>query len=103
MFFIYGTTRTKSDLGRVLCMQCGYCQRVCWHKLFKIRKWFSFFFIPIIPYGKEHVFICELCDTAFDIKDEYLEKVMLINEKAVEMEDGLITEEEYQAYVDKEL
>lgn len=49
------------------------------------------------------MFICELCDTAFDIKDEYLEKVMLINEKAVEMEDGLITEEEYQAYVDKEL
>jgi hypothetical protein len=33
--------------------------------MFRIRTWFSFFFIPVIPYGTEHVVMCPVCSRGF--------------------------------------
>lgn len=67
---IYGTkTRSKELWTGVL--PCPHCERNTWHVAAEYSKWFSLFFIPLIPYKRHFIFTCRACGYPFELKPEY--------------------------------
>lgn len=73
MFFIvFGWNKvTKSVLGIFFNKtHCSHCNNDdCW-KFTRIRKWFTLFFIPIIPYSNEYWTICPICGWGSKMNDK---------------------------------
>lgn len=60
MFFIVGSRRTNSVLGKAM-HGCMRCQQQAWFTYMRQSSWFTFFFIPIIPMGSTTRAICNSC------------------------------------------
>jgi len=62
MFFIFGfgytTTYDYEIKTETQCRKCGNYVRL---HLTKITKWFTLFFIPLIPYDKKYFICCPAC------------------------------------------
>lgn len=82
MYILYGTKYTKKDLGKLWVTPRSSCNVVGWQHLKKLTKWFSLFFIPIIPYKTELFTCCQACDACFEIKKGYENKLRHVNKKA---------------------
>jgi hypothetical protein len=66
MFFIAGlTTRTKTvDGGEFFCPNEQGTRR---YRLLQLRRWFTLFFIPLIPLGQQGEWVeCDGCGTTYD-------------------------------------
>ncbi len=62
MFFIFGfghLTRKEFDSG--IGRQCPRCRNHVRMTLLSLKKWFTVFFIPVIPYGPEYHLVCPNC------------------------------------------
>jgi zinc-ribbon family len=66
----FGKVTTK-DLGETgLEQPCVWCSaRVVYH-LVLVRTWFTYFFIPVIPYRKAYRVTCPVCGGAVAISGE---------------------------------
>jgi ribosomal protein S27AE len=65
MFFVFGwghQTRKQFDPG--IERQCPQCHNHVRMALLNLKKWFTFFFIPVIPYGSEYFLACPTCGHA---------------------------------------
>ena len=65
MFFIFGwghLTRKQYDSG--IERECPQCHNPARMILLHVKKWFTFFFIPVIPYGTEYFLACPTCGHA---------------------------------------
>ena len=74
-FIIIGFGKTTSkDLGEIgkeqICIWCS--SRVAYH-LIQLRTWFTYFFIPVIPYRKEYQVMCPICTGNVRILSEEVE------------------------------
>lgn len=59
MFFIFGWGKTTvTDYGSLNASYCGNCNNMSSKHLIKIRKWFTLFFIPVIPYESNYQILC---------------------------------------------
>lgn len=65
---------TFKDLGKVGSEQtCVWCSaRVVYH-LVLVRKWFTYFFIPVIPYRRVYMAGCPECGEGILISDKEAE------------------------------
>lgn len=71
MFIIFGWGRkTLKRHGPVFERQCERCNNTDNWVLYTRRTWFTLFFIPVIPYSKEHLVICPVCSYGFVISNE---------------------------------
>jgi len=71
MIFIFGMGyRTKTDKGIREEMYCPSCRENTRTGIFTERKWITFFFLPVIPYSKTEIRICERCGYSSEIKFE---------------------------------
>ncbi len=65
MFFIFGwghLTRKQYDSG--IDRECPQCHNRVRMILLHVKRWFTFFFIPVIPYGQEYFLACPTCGHA---------------------------------------
>jgi hypothetical protein len=54
---------TSKDLGEIGQKQpCVWCSSHVFYHLILVRTWFTYFFIPIVPYHKEYRVVCPICD-----------------------------------------
>lgn len=61
-FFIIGFgKRTKSLLGPGGTHYCRSCGRTVQWQVYKVTKWVTLFFIPVIPYRTEYYLACTDC------------------------------------------
>ncbi len=63
MLLIFGTRRMRKVLATVMAM-CGRCQRPSAHAVVRMKTWFTFFFVPLIPLGTKYLSVCTLCGGA---------------------------------------
>lgn len=66
MFFIAGlSTRTKTvDAGEFFCPNE---QGLRGYRYLQLRRWFTLFFIPLIPLGQQGEWVqCDSCGTTYD-------------------------------------
>jgi hypothetical protein len=57
---IVGTRPNTKLLGQIAYI-CPSCQHYSWHSVGRTRRWFTLFFVPLIPFTKSSVSRCNLC------------------------------------------
>jgi hypothetical protein len=60
MFFFFGWRTNAKSLGQVE-RACVKCARPTMHNAIEYKKWFTLFFIPVIPLGTNYVNRCGAC------------------------------------------
>ena len=53
--------RTTVALLATLLVQCARCHTPAAHHVRRLRRWFTLFFIPLIPYRTQYVTTCTYC------------------------------------------
>ncbi len=75
LFLIFGFGRTTRKLigpdGYFYCRSCG--RDVRW-MVYKLTRWFTIFFIPVIPYNREYYLSCSSCSEVIPISYEQAEQ-----------------------------
>jgi hypothetical protein len=74
MFLIYGIRRKIKALGQ-LGYGCSCCGRDTMHTAYMERKWVTFFFIPVIPFGRGYGLSCNVCGRRLRAVDALLEQL----------------------------
>jgi zinc-ribbon family len=60
MFFLFGTRSKAKSLGQIE-RPCSKCARLTMQNVVASRRWFTLFFIPVIPLGNNCVLRCGVC------------------------------------------
>jgi hypothetical protein len=60
MLFLFGV-RTKAKPIAQIEYPCSKCARSTMYTAMESKRWFTLFFIPVIPLGSTHVVRCNLC------------------------------------------
>jgi hypothetical protein len=60
MFFLFGMRRKAKVIGQ-MDRTCSKCARPTVHSAIESQRWFTLFFIPVIPVGSSYLVRCNLC------------------------------------------
>jgi hypothetical protein len=60
MLFLFGV-RTKAKPIAQIEYPCSKCARSTMYTAMESKRWFTLFFVPLIPLGSSHVVRCNLC------------------------------------------
>jgi hypothetical protein len=78
MIILFGFRRRATRLATIFVM-CAYCHTPAAHVLTRTRRYFTLFFIPVIPLGTKYITTCTMCGHATQITkegaDQYLASV----------------------------
>ena len=64
---IHGSRRQFKDTGPWLNMRCPACQQHTAWRLLEGLRWFTIYFIPIVPYARERALVCSQCGFGFQL------------------------------------
>jgi zinc-ribbon family len=78
MIILFGFRRRASRLATIFVM-CAHCHTPAAHALTRTRRYFTLFFIPLIPLGTKYFTTCTMCGHVTQITkegaDQYLASV----------------------------
>ena len=95
MFVIFGWNHQKiTNYGAVEQHKCQNCHNTEFWQLDKISKYFTIFFIPIIPHGNDYWFHCPTCNYGVELDKSEFENYKSIAEINSAFLEEMITEEE---------
>jgi len=98
MLVIFGWGFTTTHVfGAVFPMLCPNCHNEQFWVLRRIRRWFTFFFIPIFPYESSHALMCPICGVGREMNGVELKRAKLFAETNVAYQAGTLHEEAYEA------
>jgi len=78
MFILFGTWPLRLKMGHDVqtMTQCPNCYQISYWNIIRVFKFFTLFFIPLIPFWMQYYMTCPHCDAAVKIKgSEAKEKV----------------------------
>ena len=79
MLFLFGLRTRAKSLGQVE-RSCSKCARPTVHNAVESRRWFTLFFIPVIPLGGNQVVRCGVCGLTTkaspELKDQLATRAM---------------------------
>jgi len=77
MFVIVGWgRRTIQVLGFTAARICTNCGNTTQWKVLRTRRWFTLFFIPVVPYSSSYHAICPVCSRGFQVDPRSVQKFM---------------------------
>lgn len=95
--FIFGWGhQTIKQIGAVFKNLCSHCHNEEYWILTRITTWFTFFFIPVIPYSVRYFLSCPICKYGLTLDDKQIGELKPIAETNQLLVDGQITQDEYQ-------
>jgi zinc-ribbon family len=74
MFFLFAVRRKEKPIGQVE-RACTKCARPTVHTALEFKSWFTFFFIPVIPFGTTYLSRCNLCGMKYKMSADLQSKV----------------------------
>ena len=79
MFFLFGMRTKAKSLGQVE-RPCSKCSRGTMHNAIETKRWFTLFFIPVIPLGGSFLLRCGVCGLSTkgspELKNQFALKAM---------------------------
>jgi len=64
MIILFGWSfKTEKNVGPAQRRTCGVCGREAFHILHQETRWFTLFFVPVIPYQHLYTLVCPFCKT----------------------------------------
>jgi hypothetical protein len=97
MFFIFGSRKKVKVIGPVFSQVCANCHNEKIWILKQITTWFTFFFIPLIPFDPKYIFVCPICNYGQALNKSQIAEFMPIVELNNQLNANDITAEEYNA------
>lgn len=68
--FMFGFRRRQFKiLGETKPKKCGQCSHERPLKYVEETRWFSILFVPLFPYKKRHVVVCQVCGAGIEDKE----------------------------------
>lgn len=67
----------------------------------EIRRWFTLFFMPVIPYLSKNILLCQICSHCFELDNEQLQVAKELNGLTAQFLVNDIDKTEYLAQVRK--
>ncbi len=64
----------EKDYGETYPTKCPNCNNNVYLHLKNIKKFFTVFFIPLIPYKSKYYLLCPICNTGTKLSKEEVEK-----------------------------
>ncbi len=93
---IFGWRSIIKNIGIVFKRMCDHCHNEEYWILSRTTRWFTLFFIPVIPLESKYFLSCPICKYGFDLKGDQLEKIKPLAELNQLLVDGKINDSEYQ-------
>jgi hypothetical protein len=87
--------RTFHHAGPVLYQWCRNCSNSNWFYLVTVRRWLTLFFIPVLPYERQHMLICPVCNRGVNLSGAELQWAKSLNQLAVPYTTNAISGDEY--------
>jgi len=75
MIILFGFRRRIARLGTAFLL-CPYCQTPAAQVVSRVRRYFTVFFIPIIPLGGKFVVTCTMCGRGTQVSQETAESYL---------------------------
>jgi len=60
---LFGLRAKRRRLGTVF-TECPQCHRACSQVIARSQRWFTLFFIPVIPFAATYLTVCSMCSGA---------------------------------------
>lgn len=77
MFIIWGFGhKTTKSFGMMTSNTCHRCNNHVQRAMVKVTTWFTIFFIPIIPYRKQYLMVCPICNDVIESSKEEFESMI---------------------------
>jgi hypothetical protein len=86
---------TNKNYGATLAITCPNCKNETWLQLSRSRKWFTLFFIPVIPYSTKHLLLCEVCSHGVELNGEKVLRAKQLNGLTQDLFNEEIPEDQY--------
>jgi|ERR1035437_2813963 hypothetical protein len=93
---IFGYRTILKNIGVVFKKMCDHCHNEDYWVLTKVTRWFTLFFIPVIPVSSKYHLTCPICKYGLVLNGDQVEKVKPIAEVNQLLVDRKITELEHQ-------
>ncbi len=94
IIFGWGHTNSKEE-GIVFKERCPHCNNETNFLLYVIKTYFTFFFIPIIPYSIKKLIACSICNFSYEVEDNDYLTLKELTKVHAKYNSGLISEDEY--------
>lgn len=59
--------RTVRNVGPIFVRECPNCHNTVTWRLVVARSWLTLFFIPVIPYRREYLMVCPVCEYSVEL------------------------------------
>ena len=103
MFIIFGWNHpTSKNHGPTLPMKCPHCGNDVFFHLLHERRWFTLFFIPVIPYHSKHYLLCEICSNGYEVEPDQVTKTKELNLATLALLDKAASEDQCRAALPEE-
>jgi hypothetical protein len=96
MFIIFGYRTLLKNFGEVFKNMCAHCHNEKYWVLTRTSKWFTLFFIPIVPISSTYFLSCPVCKYGTKLNHEQVEKMKPIAEANALLTSGMISEQQYR-------
>ncbi len=93
---IFGWRTIVTKLGIVFKRLCDHCHNEEYWILNRVTKWFTLFFIPVIPYDSNYFFSCPICKYGFNLNTDQIKAFKPIAEINQLLMEGKINQDQYQ-------
>jgi zinc ribbon protein len=57
----------RNDHGPALPVTCPNCNNQTFYRYLTVTKWFTLFFIPVVPISSKHYLMCPVCTRATEL------------------------------------
>lgn len=81
MFLIWGFRSRAKLLARLL-LVCQVCSKPASQAIVQRVRWFTLFFIPLIPFSKKHLMQCAMCGHVTQITKEDAERLVVMADES---------------------
>lgn len=100
-FIIFGWPKRTKEHGPTMPEHCGNCDNQVYFSLFKARRWFSLYFIPVLPLSRaERFLMCSVCGAGYEIDRTEWKRLKSFTSVTKAFEAGEVDEVEYLVELD---
>lgn len=75
MFVLFGFRSMVRTLAMAT-FTCRTTNQPAAHRLFRSTRWFTLFFIPVIPVGRRYVLTCTACGQSYKVTKENASEIV---------------------------
>ncbi|HUC88456.1 MAG TPA: zinc-ribbon domain-containing protein [Candidatus Paceibacterota bacterium] len=98
---IFGWRTLIKNIGAVFKRMCDHCHNEDYWILTRSTRWFTLFFIPVIPTSSKYFLACPVCKYGFALKGDQIESIKALAEVNQLLVDGKITQAEHQTRINQ--